>query len=73
MNDKQAPIYPNENSVEIGCLQPRPSDYLTFYNEKNEQVGTLDWSGGVFKFTGDAEKSAQIFAEHLTNIIKGKR
>ena len=62
--DKNIYSYIGERSMTLH--QPfYPS--ITFRGKNQENVGVLDWSNGVMKFTGDVDESAQLFFD---NIIK---
>jgi hypothetical protein len=45
----------------------KPACNVTFHGKNQQAVGSLDWSDGTMKFTGDADESAQLFFD---NIIK---
>jgi len=55
---------------------PKPVFNMAFHNEE-KTVGTLDWSDGVLKFTGDIEESAKLFFEFLKPLmdhyLKGRK
>jgi len=42
-----------------------PSYKVLFYNNKAEEIGTLDWSDGTMKFKGDADAAGQLFFDHI--------
>lgn len=42
-----------------------PAYKVLFYNNKAEEIGTLDWSDGTMKFTGDADAAGQLFFDHI--------
>ena len=46
----------------------KPAYNMTFHNVE-KTVGTLDWSDGVLKFTGDAEESAKLLFSFLKPMM----
>ena len=44
--------------------QFKPKYEVTFH-DGNREVGRLDFNGGVLKFEGNAEESAQVFFDYL--------
>lgn len=57
-------IYSYVGKPSISLYQPtHPS--ITFKGKNQEDIGVLDWSSGVMKFTGDADESAQLFFDGI--------
>lgn len=50
---------------EIAIAKIEPVKQMSFSTGYNEEAGTLTWEGGVFKFSGDPDKSAQVFLDWL--------
>lgn len=60
----------DEAEVPILILQQKPNCYVSFHNEKNEKVGTLDFNTDELKFEGNANESARLFINVLKNFWK---
>lgn len=45
--------------------QFKPNFTMNFNREDGEKVAELDWSDGTLKFSGNIEKSAEIFLDFL--------
>lgn len=57
-------IYSYAGNASISLYQPTyPS--VIFKGKSQEDIGVLDWSSGVMKFTGDADESAQLFFDGI--------
>ena len=42
-----------------------PLRNMTFVDKNNKTIGTLDFSDGQLKFTGNADESAKVFIRYL--------
>lgn len=38
---------------------------IVFHGACNEEIGRLDWTGGKFKFEGDADEAAKVFIKSV--------
>jgi len=48
-------------------------DYkLYFYNNKNIEIGSLDFSENELKFSGNADEAAQLFIKYLVHHLSHK-
>lgn len=61
-------IYWNSFTFTPEILKLTPSRTITF-NHDNTICGTFSWETGVFKFTGEAETSARIFADYVGKFL----
>lgn len=52
-----------------------PTYSMMFWDEKGNKIGTLDWSTGEMRFTGNISESAKIFfgflKPYIDDYIKG--
>ena len=46
----------------------RPAPNVVF-NDDNKECGRFSWEGGVFKFEGNAETSAKMFANYVGKFM----
>ena len=46
----------------------KPAQNVTF-NHENKECGKFSWEGGVFKFEGNAETSAKLFANYVGKFL----
>lgn len=68
------------NDPKLTMKAPTPNYTVVFSNQrddgqgnlKQEQIGKLDFNGGVMKFEGNAEESAVKFMEHLAGTFQGR-
>lgn len=56
----------------VQLLNWSPSKTVTF-NHDNRVCGTFSWEDGTFKFTGEAETSARIFADYVGKFLGFKK
>lgn len=60
--DKNIYSYIGERSISL--YQPICRNII-FKGKNQEDIGVLDWSSGIMKFTGDADESAQLFFDGI--------
>lgn len=61
-------------AVESASVEIQPTDppcTMTFWSEKNKQVGKLEFADGVMKFTGNMKPSAKVFFDWLIFYLVG--
>ena len=47
----------------------KPNHNITFNNQENKQVGTLDFNGPEMAFVGDADESAKVFFDFVSKYF----
>ena len=47
----------------------KPNHNITFNNQENKQVGTLDFNGSAMAFVGDADESAKVFFDFVAKYF----
>ncbi len=63
---------PKELPQQVLTLNSTPDYTIRFYSDENKEIGCIDFSEGVLKFTGEAEPSAQVFFEHVLKPLVDK-
>lgn len=53
----------------LKITQPEPN-YNVCFHKDGTTIGTLDFSGGVLKFDGEAEESAKLFFNLIADLFK---
>ena len=56
-------------TLSIG-IQEKQKCNLIFYNDKGEHIGEMDFSDGIFRFTGNADESAKVFVKWVKEYFK---
>lgn len=63
------------NDPRIAIRETKPNYNITFQNtvdDKQVQIGKLDFNGGVMKFEGNADQSAMVFMDSLASSFQGR-
>lgn len=66
-------IFVDENEYDFKLVEPPSYSIITFFNDKNETIGKLDWTDGIMKFEGEAEESAKIFFNYIFQLFDEKK
>jgi hypothetical protein len=48
----------------------KPTRTMKFYGEDQQEVGTVDWSDGAVRFTGNVDASARVFFEAMIDLCR---
>ena len=47
----------------------KPTPNVVFNDGDNKECGRFSWEGGIFKFDGNAETSAKLFANYIGKFL----
>ena len=47
----------------------KPAPNVVFNGSDNKECGRFSWEGGIFKFEGNAETSAKLFANYVGKFM----
>ena len=55
--------------TDINLYAWNPPKNVVFSGDDNKECGRFSWDGGIFRFNGNAEPSAKIFADYIAKFL----